>query len=138
MKTSQVVSFLTLSFVGLLLIASVYGEEDKTENDVNVDDKKLTYAKGSLCQYCDYCKFCNLCDADCPCEASATKPNCHMCKYCKFCYVCKACDAICQPGGILDTVTAAIVNALPSHDPEEINKDIEGVQDWIDKKKDEL
>merc|ERR1712150_223055 len=118
MKTSQVFSLLALSLVGLLLISSAYGAEDNAENeaggDPNVDDKKLTYAKGSLCQYCDYCKFC------------------------KFCDVCKACDAICQPGGILDTVTAAIVNALPSHDPEEINKDIDGVKEWIDKSKDEL
>lgn len=29
-------------------------------------------------------------------------------------------------------------SALPSHDPDEINKDIESVKTWIDKKKDEL
>ena len=29
-------------------------------------------------------------------------------------------------------------SALPSHDPEEINKDIKSVDDWIKKNKDEL
>lgn len=48
------------------------------------------------------------------------------------------CDTICQPGGMIDKVSAAIVNALPSHDPDEINKDIKSVDDWIQKNKDEL
>lgn len=29
-------------------------------------------------------------------------------------------------------------SALPSHDPDEINKDIKSVDDWIKKSKDEL
>lgn len=29
-------------------------------------------------------------------------------------------------------------SALPSHDPDEINKDIKSVDDWIQKNKDEL
>ena len=35
------------------------GEEAKAtekEEDVKVDEEKLTYAKGSLCGYCDYCE----------------------------------------------------------------------------------
>lgn len=113
-------------------------DETKEEEDVKVDEKTLQYAKGSACKYCEYCKFCKLCDEDCPCETSPSQPNCHMCKYCKFCYLCKGvCDTVCQPGGIIDRVSAAIVNALPSHDPEEINKDLDSVKAWIDKK-DEL
>lgn len=102
------------------------------------ETEKLEYHKGSLCGYCDYCKFCKLCDADCPCEKSPTQPNCHMCKYCKFCYLCKVCDTVCQPGGIIDRISASIFNALPRYNKDEIDKDIDGVKTWIDKKKDEL
>lgn len=102
------------------------------------DSEKLEYNKGSLCGYCDYCKFCKLCDLDCPCEKSPTKPNCHMCKYCKYCYLCKVCDTVCQPGGIIDRVSAAVFNALPRYNKDEIDKDIDGVQPWIDRKKEEL
>lgn len=31
-----------------------------------------------------------------------------------------------------------LLSALPSHDPDEINKDIKSVDDWIQKNKDEL
>ncbi|XP_076099565.1 uncharacterized protein LOC143069021 [Mytilus galloprovincialis] len=111
---------------------------DSPKEDVKVDDEKVEYAKGSVCGYCSYCKFCKLCEKDCPCETSVSKPNCKMCKYCKYCNLCSAvCDTICQPGGILDKVSAAIVGALPSHDPDEINKDIDSVKEYIDRK-DEL
>ncbi|KAK3093156.1 hypothetical protein FSP39_012021 [Pinctada imbricata] len=127
----------TLSIIAFsFVLLSVCLADDEAEK---VDETKLSYAKGSVCGYCDYCKFCKLCDEDCPCETSPTKPNCKMCKYCKFCYLCSGfCDTLCQPGGILDKVSAAIVNALPSHDPQEVEKDISSVKDWIDRKKDEL
>lgn len=135
-KTELMCIFLFFFLLMCTLVQSAdQGEEGKEDK---VDEGKLEYAKGSVCGYCDYCKFCKLCDKDCPCETSPTKPNCKMCKYCKFCYLCKVCDTVCQPGGIIDKMSAALVNALPSHDPDEINKDIESVQTWIDKKKDEL
>ncbi|KAH3854452.1 sarcoplasmic reticulum histidine-rich calcium-binding protein-like [Dreissena polymorpha] len=135
-----------ISFVCLLICVLCFqhcSATEKTENveekkEEKVDDKKLEYAKGSLCGYCEYCAFCKLCDEQCPCESSPKQPNCHMCKYCKFCYLCKVCDSICQPGGIIDTVTAAMVNALPSVNRDEVDKDIEGAKSWIDAKKDEL
>ncbi|XP_052769899.1 sarcoplasmic reticulum histidine-rich calcium-binding protein-like [Mya arenaria] len=111
--------------------------KEMDQEEAKVDEEKLEYAKGSLCTYCDHCKFCTLCDEQCPCETSATKPNCHMCKYCKFCHLCKVCDAVCQPGGILDRVTAAMVNALPSFNKDEVDSDLDSVKEWIDKK-DEL
>lgn len=116
-------------------------DDDASEGDGDLKQEeveKMEYHKGSLCGYCDYCKFCKLCDLDCPCETSPTKPNCHMCKYCKYCYLCKVCDTVCQPGGIIDRVSASIFNALPRYNKEEIDKDIDNVQTWIDKKKDEL
>ncbi|XP_062574132.1 sarcoplasmic reticulum histidine-rich calcium-binding protein-like [Saccostrea cucullata] len=128
--------FLLLGFLALfsLSLAAESGSEEE-----KVDPVKVDYAKGSVCGYCEYCKFCKLCEKDCPCETSPSKPNCKMCKYCKFCYLCSGvCDTICQPGGVIDKVSAAIVNALPSHDPEEINKDIKSVDDWMKKNKDEL
>ncbi|XP_013390384.1 sarcoplasmic reticulum histidine-rich calcium-binding protein [Lingula anatina] len=139
-------TFLLIIFILSTFFVVGLAKDDKKEDEaqskeaenVKVDEEKLKYAKGSLCNYCDYCKFCKLCDEDCPCETSPSQPNCHMCKYCKFCHLCKVCDSICQPGGIIDRVTAALVNALPHHDPEEINKDIDGVKEWIDRKKDEL
>jgi hypothetical protein len=31
-------------------------------------------------------------------------------QYCKYCYLCTAlCDSICQPGGVLDTISSKIV-----------------------------
>ncbi|VDH93572.1 Hypothetical predicted protein [Mytilus galloprovincialis] len=155
--------FISLLFC-LFVIACCIADSPK--EDVKVDDEKVEYAKGSVCGYCSYCKFCKLCEKDCPCETSASKPNCKMCKYCKYCNLCSAvcdticqpgksvwinniilckycnlcsavCDTICQPGGILDKVSAAIVGALPSHDPDEINKDIDSVKEYIDRK-DEL
>ncbi|KAK3803794.1 hypothetical protein RRG08_026029 [Elysia crispata] len=112
---------------------------EETENDEPLDPEKVEYAKGSVCQYCSYCKFCKLCDQDCPCKKSKTQPNCDMCKYCKFCYLCSAfCDTVCSAGGILDRVSASIVNSLPSFNKEEVDGDIDAVKYWIDKKKDEL
>ncbi|XP_052106197.1 sarcoplasmic reticulum histidine-rich calcium-binding protein-like [Mytilus californianus] len=127
--------FISLLFCLALIAFCIAGSP---KEDVKVDDEKVEYAKGSVCGYCSYCKFCKLCEKDCPCETSASKPNCKMCKYCKYCNLCSAvCDTICQPGGILDKVSAAIVSALPSHDPDEINKDIDSVKEYIDRK-DEL
>ncbi|GFS12540.1 sarcoplasmic reticulum histidine-rich calcium-binding protein-like [Elysia marginata] len=112
---------------------------EESESDEPLDQEKMEYAKGSVCQYCSYCKFCKLCDQDCPCEKSKTKPNCDMCKYCKFCYLCSAfCDTVCSAGGILDRVSASIVNSLPSFNKDEVDEDIDAVKYWIDKKKDEL
>jgi xanthine dehydrogenase iron-sulfur cluster and FAD-binding subunit A len=111
--------------------------EEKTA--VPVDEERVEYARGSVCGYCTYCKFCKLCDKDCPCETSHSKPNCHMCKYCKYCNLCSAlCDTICTPGGILDRVSGAIVNSLPSFNKDEVDGDIANVQHWIEKKRDEL
>ncbi|CAL1541840.1 unnamed protein product [Lymnaea stagnalis] len=112
-------------------------DTSKTESTTEVDPDKIEYAKGSVCTYCSYCEFCKLCD-DCPCETSKTKPNCKMCKYCKFCYLCDAfCNTVCTAGGILDRVSGAIVNSLPSFNKDEVEDDIDSVKDWI-KKKDEL
>ncbi|XP_013064824.2 sarcoplasmic reticulum histidine-rich calcium-binding protein-like [Biomphalaria glabrata] len=113
-------------------------EESTTGNEEEVvDPAKVEYAKGSVCSYCSYCEFCKLC-SDCPCETSKSKPNCKMCKYCKFCYLCDAfCDTVCTAGGILDRVSGAIVNSLPTFNKEEVDGDIDSVKDWI-KRKDEL
>ncbi|XP_061174261.1 sarcoplasmic reticulum histidine-rich calcium-binding protein-like [Saccostrea echinata] len=128
-----------LVLLGFLALFSLSLAVESSNEEEKVDQEKVDYAKGSVCGYCEYCKFCKLCDKDCPCETSPSKPNCKMCKYCKFCYLCSGvCDTICQPGGVIDKVSAAIVNALPSHDPEEINKDIKSVDDWMKKNKDEL
>ncbi|XP_045170098.1 sarcoplasmic reticulum histidine-rich calcium-binding protein-like [Mercenaria mercenaria] len=136
MKVSVCIFLATLSFS---LASKDANTQEMEQEKVEVDSEKLEYAKGSLCGYCDYCKFCKLCEEDCPCEKSPTKPNCHMCKYCKFCYLCSGvCNTICQPGGIIDKVSAAFVNALPSYNKEEVDGDIEGVKSWINQKKDEL
>lgn len=128
-----------LLFLGLCILMTIASATESSDEKEKADPEKVEYAKGSVCGYCEYCKFCQLCEKDCPCETSPTKPNCKMCKYCKFCYLCSGvCDTICQPGGMIDKVSAAIVNALPSHDPDEINKDIKSVDDWIQKNKDEL
>lgn len=129
------------TFFLICLFTLVFGaEKDAVEGETaEMDEEKLEYARGSVCRYCEYCKFCKLCDKDCPCEASASKPNCKMCKYCKYCYLCSAaCNTFCKPGGIVDKVSAAILNSLPFHDQENIDKDIDSVKQWIDKKKDEL
>ena len=60
MKTTKSLLFSAI-FVALMLLSFVAseGEEAKAiekEEDVKVDEEKLTYAKGSLCGYCDYCK----------------------------------------------------------------------------------
>lgn len=129
-------------FLVLLATTAVLSEAAESSTNDEAEDistEQLDYAKGSVCGYCAYCKFCKLCDQDCPCETSPSKPNCKMCKYCKYCNLCSAvCDTICTPGGILDKVSASIVNALPSVDRGEVNSDIESVKTWIDKKKDEL
>ncbi|XP_025105245.1 sarcoplasmic reticulum histidine-rich calcium-binding protein-like [Pomacea canaliculata] len=123
----------------ILLTVGLFVKASDDSNDGNISEQEVGYAKGSLCGYCTYCKFCKLCDHDCPCETSQSKPNCKMCKYCKFCYLCSAfCDTICKPGSIIDTVSSAIVNALPSFNREEVDGDIESVKTWIEKKKDEL
>jgi len=131
-------SFVVLTVVCLCLTCLVTAEDQTDPDPVEVDAEKLDYAKGSLCGYCQYCAFCKLCNDDCPCETSASQPNCKMCKYCKFCYLCKACDAVCQPGGYIDTFTSAIVNAMPSFDKGQVDQDINSVKDWIDVKKEEL
>ncbi|ESO93551.1 hypothetical protein LOTGIDRAFT_161657 [Lottia gigantea] len=119
------------------MIFVVFMLQRGTCDDV-VTEEQISYAKGSVCGYCSYCKFCKLCDKDCPCETSPSKPNCKMCKYCKYCYICSGvCDTICQPGGMIDKISAAIVNALPSFNKEEIEDDLESVKPWLDKK-DEL
>ncbi|KAH9519614.1 hypothetical protein Btru_003138 [Bulinus truncatus] len=142
------------TFFCLVLIAypaMVYSEDESDEQaedsdnvvdppsneEAEVDPVKIEYAKGSVCTYCSYCEFCKLCK-DCPCETSKSKPNCKMCKYCKFCYLCDAfCDTVCTAGGILDRVSGAIVNSLPSFNKEEVDGDIDSVKDWI-KRKEEL
>ncbi|XP_065846672.1 sarcoplasmic reticulum histidine-rich calcium-binding protein-like [Oscarella lobularis] len=106
--------------------------EQKPPTDA--DDKETPineYAVGSVCQYCAYAKFCKLCEQDCPCETSRTKPNCKMCKYCRYCSVAGFCDTICKPGGILDTVTSTIWNALPSWNKAEVDKDIESIKSYL-------
>ena len=55
-------SFYSRLLVGLLavcLFCLVTSDEPKpaeTEEEVNIEEEKLEYAKGSLCGYCDYCK----------------------------------------------------------------------------------
>ncbi|ELT99494.1 hypothetical protein CAPTEDRAFT_222340 [Capitella teleta] len=132
----EIGAFLLFS-LSLLVCVNAETDEDQVEAQ-EMNEEMLEYAKGSLCNYCDYCKFCKLCDSDCPCESSPSQPNCHMCKYCKFCHLCKACDAVCSPGGFIDTVTAKLFGALPSFNKESVDSDIEGVKDWIEKKRDEL
>lgn len=109
-------------------------ETPTASTDENTSDDDRKYALGSLCNYCSYCKFCELCDKDCPCTKSKTKPNCHLCKYCKYCSLCNVCDTVCTPGGIVDIVSSAIYNSLPSFDKEakeSVDKDIESARKWI-------
>ncbi|KAL8615530.1 hypothetical protein ACOMHN_028193 [Nucella lapillus] len=137
-STSLLLLFLATAAVFTMTEAADEAENAESDKE-DVSSENLDYAKGSVCGYCEYCKFCKLCDQDCPCETSARKPNCKMCKYCKYCYLCSAvCDTICTPGGIIDKVSASIVNALPSVDRTEVNSDIKSVKSWIDKEKDEL
>ncbi|XP_076441669.1 uncharacterized protein LOC143280840 isoform X2 [Babylonia areolata] len=139
-------SFYFTSLLVLILMAAAIAsssndqaESESSEESPDLSDEQVDYAKGSVCGYCRYCKFCKLCDQDCPCETSASKPNCKMCKYCKYCKLCSAvCDTICTPGGILDRVSATVINSLPSVDHSEVNSDIDSVKTWIDRKKDEL
>lgn len=115
----------------------VKSKEDKAEEKQDPDD--LEYNKGSLCGYCSYCKFCKLCDKDCPCQKSASKPNCHMCKYCKYCYLCKlACQTVCQPGGFIDVVSTTLYNQLPRFNKAEVDKDLDEMKDWMERVKHEL
>ncbi|XP_033735069.1 sarcoplasmic reticulum histidine-rich calcium-binding protein-like [Pecten maximus] len=129
-----------LAALSVLILVIFVNAADEEQKEKKLDPETLDYAKGSVCGYCEYCQFCELCDSDCPCETSPSQPNCKMCKYCKFCYLCSAvCDTVCKPGGILDKVSSAIVSALPIHDKEEIDKDLDSVSDWIAKeKRDEL
>lgn len=58
MKKFSVILFTTI-FIGLLVISFASNNEDKPEskdNGVEVDQEKLEYTKGSLCNYCKYCK----------------------------------------------------------------------------------
>ncbi|KAI0219088.1 hypothetical protein LSAT2_029271 [Lamellibrachia satsuma] len=128
----------TLGLLVLLVVCTVVvAKPDGPAEDIEVDEKAVDYAKGSLCGYCRYCTFCELCDKDCPCEKSPSRPNCHMCKYCKYCFACKVCDKVCQPGGILDRVTSKIVNSLTSVEAppkDEVEKDLASVKKWVDAK----
>ncbi|PFX24111.1 sarcoplasmic reticulum histidine-rich calcium-binding protein-like [Stylophora pistillata] len=108
--------------------------EPPTDSAENSSEEDKTYALGSLCNYCTYCKFCELCDKDCPCEKSKKKPNCHLCKYCKYCSLCSVCDTVCTPGGVVDVVSSAIYNSLPSFDKEtkeKVDEDIKSARKWI-------
>ncbi|CAH1790818.1 unnamed protein product [Owenia fusiformis] len=144
-KMSNKVYFLVfiLTLAGVVLCAddtATTGEDAATleEGEKPITEEELEYAKGSLCGYCTYCKFCKLCDEDCPCTTGPGKPNCHMCKYCKYCKFCSMfCDTICKPGGMVDTISSTIMSALPTYNKEEIDKDLDGVKDYI-KDKDEL
>ncbi|XP_041353769.1 sarcoplasmic reticulum histidine-rich calcium-binding protein-like [Gigantopelta aegis] len=126
-----------LVFVLLAVVIVCKAEDSVSSQEEPVAEKKevdLDYAKGSVCGYCTYCKFCKLCDEDCPCETSASKPNCKMCKYCKYCYLCSAvCDTVCKPGGVIDKVSSAIINALPVADKDGIDEDINSVKGWINR-----
>ncbi|KAJ7390581.1 hypothetical protein OS493_023970 [Desmophyllum pertusum] len=107
-------------------------EAPTTDENTSEDDGK--YALGSLCNYCSYCKFCQLCDTDCPCKSTDKKPNCHLCKYCKYCRFCNLCETVCTPGGIIDIVSSAIYNSIPTFDKEtkeSVDKDIESARKWI-------
>ncbi|CAD5113649.1 DgyrCDS2810 [Dimorphilus gyrociliatus] len=123
-------------FIGILIFSFASSAEDKPESEdssVEVDQDKLEYTKGSLCNYCKYCKFCKLCDKDCPCEKSPQKPNCHMCKYCKFCTLCTVCDKVCQPNGFIDRMSAKLINAFSPSDANEdqVKKDLKTVEKWV-------
>lgn len=132
------VSYLIL-ILGLAVSLCVVTADDEAADEA-VNEEVVDYAKGSMCQHCHYCEFCPLCDEQCPCETGPGKPACKMCKYCKYCKLCRLCDTICQPGGILDKVSAAIVNSLDfsEYNKEEVEEDLDSVKHWIDKKREEL
>ena len=44
---------LSLAFLTVLSLHVAHCEDKEKEE---VDDEKLTYAKGSVCKYCDYCQ----------------------------------------------------------------------------------
>jgi len=139
MESKILTCLLVFSLFAIYHVSAAKEKKATEKEEVQVEPEKLEYAKGSVCGYCEYCKFCKLCDEDCPCETSPKRPNCDMCKYCKYCFLCKGfCNTICQPGGIIDKVSAAVVNSLPSFNKEEVDGDIESMKDWIAKKKDEL
>ena len=45
-----------LGLTAVVLVCSAPEEDRERAEEVDVDDEKLDYAKGSLCGYCDYCK----------------------------------------------------------------------------------
>jgi len=127
--------------LGAVLVSAEEKENAKVEGEEAIDTEKVDYAKGSLCKYCEHCKFCKLCDEQCPCEVGPGRPACNMCKYCKYCYLCSpVCDTICKPGGLIDRVTAAVVNNLPSLniDFDAADSEIQAAKPHIEKKKTEL
>lgn len=63
MEARRAVVIFLLSVVFIILgtgfsigVASEDTESKSDRQNVQVDDKKLDYAKGSICSYCDYCK----------------------------------------------------------------------------------
>ena len=62
MKVTYRITVEVLLIISLLCyVSSDSAKKDGKEDEVKVEDAKLEYAKGSLCQYCDYCKV-NLLD----------------------------------------------------------------------------
>ncbi|XP_050784121.1 sarcoplasmic reticulum histidine-rich calcium-binding protein [Gopherus flavomarginatus] len=84
------------------------GEEDDEEEEED------GYQPGSVCQYCAFCKHCGECEK-CPCQEGDTSEHCESCQYCQFCYVCPLlCETGCQPGGIMDQLSGALVQSVSS------------------------
>nr|XP_032624441.1 sarcoplasmic reticulum histidine-rich calcium-binding protein-like [Chelonoidis abingdonii] len=93
-------------------------DDEEEEEEEEEDDG---YQPGSVCQYCAFCKHCGECEK-CPCKAGDTSEHCESCQYCQFCYVCPLlCETGCQPGGIMDQLSGALVQFVSSSS----NKDSE-------------
>lgn len=45
-----------LACVTVFVSAVTENADTKADEEVKVDEEKLTYAKGSACKYCEYCK----------------------------------------------------------------------------------
>ena len=95
------------------------------------------------CNYCKFCKQWHYCDL-CPCETSASKPNCkycHYCSYCNYCSLCSVCNdytssAIDKIGSILGSIgekVQAALSVFKQVDEKRVENDIADVTEWFNK-----
>ena len=52
------ISLLIFAFLVCLASPALGDENAKDQEEVEVDETKVSYARGSVCGYCEYCKVC--------------------------------------------------------------------------------